>query len=64
MTDMKTRPLTKGELVSLRARLAQLDLPRYKSAQEIGVSQETLLAALAGKRIQPAKRSILLEGTR
>jgi predicted DNA-binding protein (UPF0251 family) len=63
MTDMKTRPLTTKELAQLRARLAQLDLPRYKAAQKLGVSQETLLAALTGKRIQPAKRATLLKET-
>jgi hypothetical protein len=61
MIDMKTRPLTAEELSRLRERLARLNLPHSVAAKRIGTSSETLAAAFDGKRIQPAKRAMLLE---
>jgi hypothetical protein len=61
--DMKTRPLTEEELAILRGRLARLNLRNGEAAKRIGTSPETLAAALGGKRIQPAKRAILLKET-
>ena len=63
MDDMKTRPLTPKERAKLRNRITQMNL-RYgdgRAARKIGISPETLIAALGGKRIQPAKRAILLK---
>ena len=59
--DMKTRPLTAKELTKLHGRLARLNLHNEEAAKRIGASPETVAAALSGKRIQPAKRAILLE---
>lgn len=66
--DLATRPLTPAELEALKVRLRYLRSLKIRSkeaaAQVIGVSPETLLAALQGRRVQAAKRSKLLDVTR
>jgi predicted DNA-binding protein (UPF0251 family) len=58
--DLSTRPLTLPELELLRARLRSLGLSNAAAARALGVSEETLRAALWGQRVQPAKREKML----
>ena len=59
MIDLSTRPLTAAELASLKARLREFRF-RAAAARALGVSVETLQAALKGQRVQCAKRGRLL----
>jgi len=59
--DLSTRPLTAPELEVLKARLRVLNASHEAAARVLGVSPETLLAALQGRRVQCAKRSKLLD---
>jgi len=59
MTDLSTRPLTAAELEVLKTRLREFRF-QAAAARALGVSVETLQAALEGRRVQPAKRSKLL----
>jgi len=59
--DLTTRALTAAELKLLKARLRSLDVSATAAASALGVSPETLQAALRGQRVQCAKRERLLK---
>lgn len=65
--DLSTRALTDGELIVLKARLRSLRCAArghfgpVAAARAFGVSLETLQNALAGRRVQCAKREKLLD---
>jgi predicted DNA-binding protein (UPF0251 family) len=59
--DLSTRPLTAAELELLRARMFALGTSKAEAARAMGVSVETLQAALEGQRVQCAKREKLLK---
>lgn len=59
MAESTVRPLTAAELEVLRARLKSLGLSVKAAAKAIGVTPETLLSAIHGRRVQWAKRELL-----
>ena len=61
MLDLSTRALTAAELNLLQAKLRSLNTSPTAAARALGVSPDTLQAALLGKRVQCAKRERMLK---